>query len=87
MDQPHSTNPADQLKPGEAAAPPAGTHAANEAAVGRFLQGELSFLDIPRACRAVLDAHTFDPRPTLDGLLAADRWARQEVRRWTSRNP
>jgi 1-deoxy-D-xylulose-5-phosphate reductoisomerase len=62
-------------------------NAANEAAVEAFLARRLPFLDIPRACRAVLDAHPFDPRPTLDGLLAADRWARQEVRRWTSRNP
>jgi 1-deoxy-D-xylulose-5-phosphate reductoisomerase len=62
-------------------------NAANEAAVEAFLARRLPFLDVPRACRAVLDAHTFDPRPTLDGLLAADRWARQEVRRWTSRNP
>jgi 1-deoxy-D-xylulose-5-phosphate reductoisomerase len=62
-------------------------NAANEAAVEAFLDRRLPFLDIPRACRAVLDAHTFDPGPTLDGLLAADRWARQEVRRWTSLNP
>jgi 1-deoxy-D-xylulose-5-phosphate reductoisomerase len=62
-------------------------NAANEAAVDAFLARRLPFLDIPRVGRAVLDAHTFDPRPTLDGLLAADRWARQEVRRWTSRNP
>lgn len=62
-------------------------NAANEAAVEAFLARQLPFLDIPRVGRAVLDAHTFDPRPTLDGLLAADRWARQEVRRWTSRNP
>jgi 1-deoxy-D-xylulose-5-phosphate reductoisomerase len=60
-------------------------NAANEAAVGRFLQGELSFLDIPRACRAVLDHHTYDPTPTLTQLAASDRWARQEVSRWTSR--
>jgi 1-deoxy-D-xylulose-5-phosphate reductoisomerase len=62
-------------------------NAANESAVESFLACRMRFLDIPRACRAVLDAHTFDPRPTLDGLLAADRWARQEVRRWTSLNP
>lgn len=58
-------------------------NAANEAAVERFLAGGLSFLDIARSCRAVLDAHNYDPRPTLDGLLALDRWARQEVARWT----
>lgn len=62
-------------------------NAANETAVERFLAGRLRYLDIPRACRAVLDAHTYDPRPTLDGLLAVDRWARQEVCRWTSLNP
>jgi 1-deoxy-D-xylulose-5-phosphate reductoisomerase len=58
-------------------------NAANEAAVERFLTGSLPFLDIARCCRAVLDAHDYDPGPTLDGLLAADRWARQEVARWT----
>jgi len=62
-------------------------NAANETAVETFLDRKMRFLDIPRAGRAVLDAHTFDPRPTVDGLLAADRWARQEVRRWTSLNP
>ncbi len=59
-------------------------NAANEAAVGRFLTGELRFLDIPRVCRAVLDQHSYSPRPTLDELTAADRWARQEVLRWTA---
>jgi 1-deoxy-D-xylulose-5-phosphate reductoisomerase len=58
-------------------------NAANEAAVARFLDGELPFLDIPRCCRAVLDAHDFDPRPTLERLLALDSWARQEVASWT----
>jgi 1-deoxy-D-xylulose-5-phosphate reductoisomerase len=62
-------------------------NAANEVAVEAFLAREIPFLDVPRACRAVLDAHAFDPRPTLDGLLAADRWARQEVRRWIRPNP
>ena len=58
-------------------------NAANEAAVAAFLNGELAFLDIVRCCRAVLDAHEYDPAPTLSGLQAADRWARQEVARWT----
>jgi 1-deoxy-D-xylulose-5-phosphate reductoisomerase len=62
-------------------------NAANEVAVEAFLARQIPFLDIPRASRAVLDAHAFDPRPTLDGLLAADRWARQEVRRWIRPNP
>lgn len=58
-------------------------NAANEAAVERFLAGSLGFCDIPRACRAVLDQHDFDPTPSLDDLLRLDRWARQEVTRWT----
>lgn len=62
-------------------------NAANEAAVAGFLDGELPFLDIPRACRAALDHHDFDPTPTLAELAAQDRWARQEVRRWISRTP
>jgi 1-deoxy-D-xylulose-5-phosphate reductoisomerase len=56
---------------------------ANEAAVAKFLANEIGFLDVARCCRAVLDAHDFDPNPTLDGLLAVDRWARREVARWT----
>jgi 1-deoxy-D-xylulose-5-phosphate reductoisomerase len=57
-------------------------NAANEAAVGRFLAGELRFLDIPQVCRDVLDSHHYSARPTLAELHAADRWARQEVSRW-----
>jgi len=57
-------------------------NAANEAAVARFLKGEIGFLDISRVCRAALDHHTFDPRPTLDALWNVDAWARREVDRW-----
>jgi len=57
-------------------------NAANEAAVSRFLKGEIGFLDISRVCRAVLDHHTFDPRPTLDALWNVDARARREVDRW-----
>ena len=60
----------------------AALNAANEAAVERFLGGAIGFLDIPRAARAALDHHPFDPRPTLDALWGVDRWARQEVHRW-----
>ena len=60
----------------------AALNAANEAAVARFLRGEIGFLDIARACRAVLDHHTFDPTPTLDDLWDVDAWARREVESW-----
>jgi 1-deoxy-D-xylulose-5-phosphate reductoisomerase len=60
----------------------AALNAANETAVARFLRGEIGFLDIARACRAVVEHHTFDPWPTLELLWKVDAWARQEVDRW-----
>jgi len=60
----------------------AALNAANETAVARFLRGEIGFLDITRACRAALDHHTFDIRPTLDGVWKVDAWARREVEGW-----
>jgi 1-deoxy-D-xylulose-5-phosphate reductoisomerase len=84
----HETFPALQL--GYEVARRGGTcgavlNAANEAAVGRFLAGELAFLDIAHACRDVLANHDYNARPTLAELLQADRWARQEVYRWTTK--
>jgi 1-deoxy-D-xylulose-5-phosphate reductoisomerase len=57
-------------------------NAANEAAVSRFLAGNLRFLDIPHVCRDVLNHHHFSARPSLAELGTIDRWARQEVDRW-----
>ncbi|HEX2476864.1 MAG TPA: 1-deoxy-D-xylulose-5-phosphate reductoisomerase, partial [Lacipirellulaceae bacterium] len=57
-------------------------NAANEAAVAAFLGGELHFTEIVPACRSVLDAHHFDPKPTLEQLIELDRWARLEIERW-----
>lgn len=57
-------------------------NAANEVAVARFLAGSLSFSQVPRVCRAVLHAHTFDATPTLTDLQRLDAWAREETTRW-----
>lgn len=59
-------------------------NAANEVAVERFLAGQLSFCDIHRACRAVLESHHYDPAPTLTELFRQDAWAREEMRQWRS---
>jgi 1-deoxy-D-xylulose-5-phosphate reductoisomerase len=59
-------------------------NAANEAAVQRFLNGDIRFADIARVCRDVLENHDYSAQPTLAELHAIDRWARQEVYRWTS---
>ncbi len=57
-------------------------NAANEAAVGAFLAGELHFTEIVPACRSVLDSHDFESSPTLSRLVELDRWAREEIYRW-----
>jgi 1-deoxy-D-xylulose-5-phosphate reductoisomerase len=57
-------------------------NAANEAAVGAFLDGNLHFTEIVPACRDVLSAHNFEPNPTLERLFQLDRWAREEIARW-----
>ena len=57
-------------------------NAANESAVAAFLDGKLPFKDIVKVCRAVLEHHHFEPHPTLEQLLAIDRWARNEAKRW-----
>jgi 1-deoxy-D-xylulose-5-phosphate reductoisomerase len=74
------------LKLGLAVAAAGGTagavlNGANEAAVAAFLEGRLSFRDIVPACRSVVENHPFEPNPSLEQVLEADRWARQEVLR------
>lgn len=57
-------------------------NAANETAVERFLNGELRFVEIPRACREVLSYHNYETHPSLETLFKADRWAREELKQW-----
>ena len=54
-------------------------NAANESAVAAFLDGTLPFKEIVNVCRTVLEHHNFEPHPTLEQLLAIDRWARAEA--------
>ncbi|WP_413199935.1 1-deoxy-D-xylulose-5-phosphate reductoisomerase [Nostoc piscinale] len=60
---------------------PAVLNAANEQAVALFLAEKIRFLDIPRCIEWVCDRHQNDncTNPSLDDILAADQWARQEV--------
>ena len=51
-------------------------NAANEVAVGLFLDGKTGFLDIERTVRRVMDSHTPARDPDLDQILDADTWAR-----------
>lgn len=60
---------------------PAVLNAANEQAVALFLEEKIEFLDIPRCIESVCDRHQSDhsTNPSLDDIVAADAWARQEV--------
>lgn len=60
---------------------PAVLNAANEQAVALFLEEKIQFLDIPRYIELVCDRYVTDNRsnPSLDDIIAADSWARQEV--------
>ncbi len=60
-------------------AAPAVFNAANEQAVALFLEGRMTFADIPRAIGAALDTHGDAPGTTKAELLAADAAARALV--------
>ncbi len=57
-------------------------NAANEEAVGLFLDGRIRFTDIVPACRMALENHNHEMNAPIDRLLELDCWARLEVRRW-----
>ncbi|MEL6104413.1 MAG: 1-deoxy-D-xylulose-5-phosphate reductoisomerase [Planctomycetota bacterium] len=54
-------------------------NAANEVAVGLFLDGQIRFTEIVELCRKTLENHTFEESPSLARLLELDQWARQEA--------
>lgn len=55
---------------------PAAMNAANEVAVGAFLDERISLTDIPRVIELVMDAHITKPVENLDVVLDSDRAAR-----------
>ncbi|MGB6012766.1 MAG: 1-deoxy-D-xylulose-5-phosphate reductoisomerase, partial [Desulfobacterales bacterium] len=59
---------------------PAVLNAANEAAVEAFLGKRISFLKIPEVIRGTMEQHAEITDPTLQDILQADRWAREQAR-------
>ncbi len=59
---------------------PAVMNAANEVAVEAFLLRQIGFLGIPRLIEKVMENHSREELTTLDKVLQADRWGRQEAR-------
>ncbi len=60
---------------------PAVLNAANEVAVDLFVNRRISFPDITATVTRVMEAHKIVDHPSLDQILAADAWARQEASR------
>ncbi len=58
---------------------PAVLNAANEVAVEAFCAREIGFKEISETVARVMDRHRQVEHPTLDQVLAADAWARQEA--------
>ena len=65
---------------------PAALNAANEVAVAAFLAGAMTFVDIPRILRQVLDTHVAAAADGLHTLLEADRWARAQAHKYLPSN-
>jgi 1-deoxy-D-xylulose-5-phosphate reductoisomerase len=61
---------------------PAILNAANEEAVGLFLNGKLRFVDIIPAVRSAVETSARDREVSLEAILQADGWARAHVREW-----
>ncbi|MGE5174069.1 MAG: 1-deoxy-D-xylulose-5-phosphate reductoisomerase [Betaproteobacteria bacterium] len=60
---------------------PAVLSAANEVAVKYFLDEKIGYGDIARVIKSTMDAHIPSDIKTVEDVLKADRWARQEAER------
>lgn len=58
---------------------PSVLNAANEVAVNAFLKGEIKFTEIPVIIRNTMNCHEVMPCTELDGVIQADRWAREKA--------
>ena len=54
-------------------------NAANEIAVGAFLDHKLGFMAIPRVIERAMQAHVAEPVSTLQAVRRADAWARASI--------
>ena len=52
-------------------------NAANEIAVARFINREISFIDIPKLIEMAMSAYTVKYNYTIKDVLEADKWARE----------
>jgi len=60
---------------------PAVFNAANEVAVEAFCEGKIGFTAISATVARVMEQHAVTAHPTLEQILTADAWAREEASR------
>jgi 1-deoxy-D-xylulose-5-phosphate reductoisomerase len=58
---------------------PAAMNAANEEAVGMFLEGKIGFTDIPDIIKNIMEKHNVNIFPSIDDIIETDEWSRQEA--------
>jgi 1-deoxy-D-xylulose-5-phosphate reductoisomerase len=58
---------------------PAAMSAANEIAVASFLDRRIRFMDIPRVIATTMEAHATESCSSIEAVLDADRWAREQA--------
>lgn len=58
---------------------PAVLNAANEEAIKLFLKGKINFAELPQKIKGVMDKHQAKEDPSLEDILAADRFARENL--------
>jgi len=59
---------------------PAVLNAANEVAVHEFLRGKIMFSGIWRMVEKVMGKHRNNKNPSLEEIILADQWAREEAK-------
>jgi 1-deoxy-D-xylulose-5-phosphate reductoisomerase len=59
---------------------PSVLNASNEILVNEFLQGKVSFSQIPLILKQVLDSHELILEPTIEQILDSDSWARKQTK-------
>ncbi|MBN2058216.1 MAG: 1-deoxy-D-xylulose-5-phosphate reductoisomerase [Candidatus Saganbacteria bacterium] len=58
---------------------PAVLNAANEEVIKLFFKGKLNFAQLPQRIKMVMERHENKENPTLEDILAADKWAREQA--------
>ena len=57
----------------------AAMNGANEQAVKAFVDGEISFMEIPELIKRIVDEHGFISEPSIDELIETDRDAKRRI--------